>query len=68
MKLITKIEEYREHATFLRGASAGLKTTNESLADVLEDVADKLEEASRHMCGQGYFGCNGGLNCDSDHK
>lgn len=31
-------------------------------------AASWLREAAQHVCGQGYFGCNGGEKCGSDHK
>ena len=35
---------------------------------LLLESAAWLRKAARNMCGQGYFGCRGGPDCDSDHK
>lgn len=37
-------------------------------AKLLMESANWHRECLRHICGQGYFGCRGGENCDSDHK
>ena len=34
----------------------------------LKLAADWLQKLSNHMCGEGFIGCHGGPNCQSDHK
>ena len=35
---------------------------------LLLDSAAWLKKAARNVCGQGFFGCRLGPDCDSDHK
>jgi len=51
----------------------GLAIYVEGMADAtqnekLKRAADWLSKASDHICAQGYFGCEGGRECGSDHK
>ena len=49
-------------AAYVYGFAAGCKDTT------LIEAADWLDKLSRSVCGQGYIGCRGGPECDSDHK
>jgi hypothetical protein len=37
-------------------------------SDELFVAAAWLRKAAQNVCKQGYFGCNGGEDCTSDHK
>ncbi len=52
----------RQLADYVRGFADARE--NEELSD----AADWLEKAAEHICAQGYFGCEGGDTCTSDHK
>lgn len=57
------IDELNELAAYLKGmadSQQGSKT--------LERASHWLRQAAYNVCGQGYFGCEGGRECDSDHK
>lgn len=56
------VEETKELSIYLAGFAAGRSDEN------LKKAAEWLEELSDHVCGQGYIGCDGGVECDSDHK
>lgn len=36
--------------------------------DRLREAAEWLKKASNNICAQGYFGCEAGERCTSDHK
>ena len=38
------------------------------VVNTLRESAGWLEEIERKVCGAGFVGCNGGEDCDSDHK
>lgn len=52
-------------AIYMEGAAASAYDSNH--ADKLRDASALLKKLAGRMCGQGYIGCDGGPNCDSDH-
>lgn len=68
---MTKSEELREMAIQLRAIGQYQMDTVSSqtvTGALLVAAAKALENASRNMCAQGYYGCRGGDTCTSDHK
>lgn len=64
-------EELRELSINLEGMADGIDLTGQRgtpIALRLRRSAEWLHRLSAHVCGHGYIGCNGGPNCDSDHK
>lgn len=61
-KNTNQVAEVRALAIYLEGAATGSGNNKLLLA------AAWLYELSGEMCGQGYIGCEGGEQCESDHK
>ena len=49
-------------AEYLKGLADGMKN------DRILKAAEALEDAGKHVCAQGYYGCIMGEKCTSDHK
>lgn len=66
MKTIGKesnaIIEVKELAAYVAGFSSASGDEN------LESAAKWLYQLSENICSQGFVGCEGGMNCGSDHK
>ena len=60
------IGELIELAAFLRGCSH--MAHNPDAAEDFSKASVWLGRLAKNVCGQGYFGCNGGENCQSSHK
>ena len=56
------VEETSKLAAYVKGMADC--TDNPTL----DKAAEWLEKLSRHVCGRGYIGCDGGVDCDYDHK
>lgn len=56
------IRELQDLALYVKGLAVGKDDER------LHRAADWLEKAAQHICAQGYFGCEGGNECESDHK
>ncbi len=63
----SKNEVVSDLAQYLTGMADAFSSMNKP-SDRLQDAAKWLEKLSQKMCGQGFIGCRGGTNCDSDHK
>lgn len=59
---MNSVDEVKELSVYLKGMADGTKNNR------LQVAADWLEKLSRHVCGQGFVGCTGGVECDWDHK
>lgn len=59
-------EQMEMHAIFLKGMAAA--TEDHQTKEILRLSAEELADAAKRMCGQGFYGCNGGRKCGSDHK
>jgi hypothetical protein len=57
-----EIEKVRYLAGYVKGVA---KATSDA---EMAEAAKYLEELSCYICGQGYVRCDGGPECDSDHK
>ena len=62
--------EVKALANFLTPFAQGIRMSGDKeLAQKLERVAFWLGKLSyTDICGDGYIGCQGGSNCQSDHK
>lgn len=60
--------DYTIDASYLEGAGEALEAISPEFSKRLLEAARLLEQAGKHMCGQGFFGCRGGDKCTSDHK
>jgi hypothetical protein len=56
------IQKVKRLADYLKGYADAVN--NKDMAD----ASVWLIKTSRNICGQGFFGCEGGEDCDSDHK
>jgi hypothetical protein len=63
---MNKIQEIKELSEYLRGASS--VAHNPGNAETLFAASMWLRKLSKHICGHGIIGCNGGENCTSSHK
>jgi hypothetical protein len=59
--LATKLEAI---ADWQRDSAQGETATSKAL----RESSKWLKKLSHDMCGQGFIGCEGGEDCDSDHK
>lgn len=59
------IDEVRELATYTEGFADAVGMTRRTR---LHEAAIHLRRYSEVICGQGYPGCRGGPDCDSEHK
>ncbi len=55
-------EEIQRLANYVKGFADAKESSQ------LAKAAEWLEKASRQVCAQGFIGCKGGDNCNSDHK
>lgn len=49
-------------AEYLKGLADGMNNER------IRKAAEALEDAGKHVCAQGYYGCYMGEKCTSDHK
>ena len=61
-------EAFVQNASYTEGMADMVANTNPEMSKRLRAISYQLKLASEEMCGQGYFGCDGGPDCDSDHK
>lgn len=63
------IDEIHELAVQLKAIGTWMMDQQETpTGKLLVESAKWLYELSENICGQGYIGCDGGRDCDSDHK
>lgn len=55
-------KEMLADAEYLKGLADGMKNER------IRKAAEALEDAGKHVCAQGYYGCYMGEKCTSDHK
>lgn len=65
---MTEKQKYEQTCHRLTGASLAMSPISPEFAELLRVACDQLKEASGHMCSHGFFGCDGGEDCDADHK
>jgi hypothetical protein len=63
------IDEQEEIAHFLEGmAGVAALVGNGDMVKTLQRGAYWLRRCADRTCAQGYIGCSGGRECESDHK
>ena len=63
------VTETEEAAVYLKGMSDGLRISgNDEQAESLLAASEWMRKLSQNICGQGFIGCRGGVECGSDHK
>ncbi len=55
-------KEIRDLANYIKGMADALQNAK------LSEASEWLRKLSDNICGQGYIGCHGGKECDSNHK
>lgn len=61
-----EIDKIEEAVAFFKGIKSVCED-RESIR-IYANAIEALKQMARNICGQGYIGCNGGIECDSDHK